>query len=118
MSIEHINRISTDSAEAEHSAIDSGKVVAGDPQQTLWHCFTNAEQNFSAGHWQGTPGTHNVNYTEDEVICILDGKIVLTDTEGNEVSFGKGDIFAISAGFSGTWTTVETVDKLYVSYEK
>lgn len=118
MSIENIRHIGTNCVEAEHFSTAPDKVLAGAPQQTLWHCFTNTDGTFSAGIWQSTPGTHKVNYSEDEVICILEGKVMMTDTEGNEMRFSEGDMFVISSGFSGTWTTVEDVKKLYVSYEK
>ena len=46
------------------------------------------------------------------------GKVIVADEEGNEIALSKGDMFAIPAGFSGVWTTIETVKKLYVIYEK
>ena len=58
-----------------------------------------------------------MNYTEEEVCFLLEGKVEIADSDGNTISLSKGDMFAIPAGFSGVWKTLETAKKLYVVYE-
>ncbi|GAB3111595.1 DUF861 domain-containing protein [Aestuariicella hydrocarbonica] len=117
MSVNDIKFIGTDRVEPEAYLPDQEKILAGNPAQLIWHCYDNKDKSFGAGIWQGEPGTHKVNYTEEEVCFMLEGKVIVADNEGNEITLQKGDMFAIPAGFSGSWTTVETAKKMYVVYE-
>ena len=117
MSVSSIKLIGTDQVEAEEYLPDQEKILAGNPAQLIWHCYDNKDQSFGAGIWQGEPGSHKVSYTEEEVCFLLEGKVEIADNDGNTISLSKGDMFAIPAGFSGVWTTLETAKKLYVVYE-
>ena len=118
MSVSTIKLIGEDKVEAEGYMPDSEKVLAGNPAQLIWHCYDNKDETFGAGIWQGEPGSHKVNYTEEEVCFLLQGKVVVHDNDGGSIALNKGDMFAIPAGFSGVWETLETAKKLYVVYEK
>ena len=118
MSVSTIKLIGTDQVNAEEYLPDADKIVAGNPAQLIWHCYDNKDETFGAGIWQGEPGSHKVSYTEEEVCFLLEGKVVVSDDDGNEINLSKGDMFAIPAGFNGVWTTLETAKKLYVIYEK
>lgn len=118
MSVSNIKLIGEDKVEAEGYMPDSEKVLAGNPAQLIWHCYDNKDETFGAGIWQGEPGSHKVNYTEEEVCFLLQGKVIVHDNDGGAITLNKGDMFAIPAGFSGVWETVETAKKLYVVYEK
>ncbi len=118
MSVTNIKRIDTDQTEAEKYLPDQEKIVAGNPAQLIWHCYDNKDKAFGAGIWEGEPGSHKVSYTEEEVCYLLEGEVVIADEDGNQIVLMKGDMFAIPAGFSGVWTTIEKAKKLYVVYEK
>lgn len=118
MSVSNIKRINQSSVESEEYLPDQDKIVAGNPAQLIWHCYDNKDATFGAGIWQGEVGSHKVNYTEEEVCFLLEGKVIVADAEGNQIEFKQGDMFAIPAGFSGVWTTVEKAKKMYVIYEK
>lgn len=118
MSVNSIQLIGEDKAPAESYLPAAEKIVAGNPAQLIWHCYDNKESTFGAGIWQGEPGSHSVNYSEEEVCFLLQGKVVIHDQHGESITLSKGDMFAIPAGFSGVWQTVETAKKLYVVYEK
>jgi uncharacterized cupin superfamily protein len=79
--------------------------------------YTDPSEQFFAGIWQSSVGAKNVNYTEEEVCVILEGRVRLTDLNGNSKEFGTGSIFAVPAGFKGTWETIEAVKKVYVIWE-
>lgn len=117
MSVSEIKRIGTEYAESESYLPEAEKILSGNPAQLIWHCYDNKDKRFGAGIWQGEPGTHQVSYTEEEACFLLEGKVVLADSEGGEITLCAGDMFVIPAGFSGTWTTVETAKKMYVIYE-
>lgn len=79
--------------------------------------YTDPTEQFFAGIWQSSVGTKTVNYTEEEVCVILEGRVRLTDLNGNSKEFGAGSTFALPAGFKGTWETLEPVKKVYVIWQ-
>lgn len=79
--------------------------------------YTDPSEQFFAGIWQSSVGAKTVNYTEEEVCVILEGRVRLTDLDGNAKEFGAGSIFALPAGFKGTWETLEAVKKVYVIWQ-
>lgn len=96
---------------------DAARILAGSPDQMAWNYFTDATGRFSAGVWEGRPGTWRVSYTENEFCHLLSGLVVLRDGEGGERVLRAGDSFVIPAGFVGTWEVLETARKLYAAYE-
>ena len=79
--------------------------------------YTDPTEQFFAGIWQSSVGAKTVNYTEEEVCIILEGRVRLTDLNGNAKEFGAGSTFALPAGFKGTWETLEPVKKVYVIWQ-
>ncbi len=65
----------------------------------------------------GDPGTWRVQYTEEEYCRILEGRSLLTASDGTVTAVGPGDEFVIPRGFIGTWQVIETTRKTYVIYE-
>ena len=83
---------------------------------TLNH-YTDPTAQFFAGIWQSSVGAKTVNYTEEEVCVILEGRVRLSDVEGNAKEFDAGSTFVIPAGFKGIWETLEAVKKIYVTWQ-
>jgi len=96
---------------------DADRILAGSPGQTAWNYFTDGTGQFSAGVWEGRPGTWKVNFTENEFCHLLSGIVVVRDDAGNARRFEAGDSFVMPAGFVGTWEVVETARKLYATFE-
>lgn len=94
----------------------SGHAVNEINTVTLNH-YTDPTEQFFAGIWQSSIGAKAVNYTEEEVCVILEGRVRLTDLNGNAKGFGAGSTFALPAGFKGTWETLEPVKKVYVIWQ-
>ena len=84
--------------------------------QTYNH-YTDPSVQFFAGIWQSSVGAKSVSYTEEEVCVILEGRVRLTDLDGNAKEFGAGSTFVLPAGFKGTWETLEPVKKIYVIWQ-
>ena len=61
--------------------------------------YTDATEQFFAGIWQSSVGAKTVHYTDEEVCVILEGRVRLTDLNGNAKEFGAGSTFALPAGF-------------------
>jgi uncharacterized protein len=94
----------------------AGHVVAEIKTETLNH-YTDPTEQFFAGIWHSSVGAKSVNYTEEEVCMILEGRVRLTDLQGNAKEFGAGSTFVLPAGFKGTWETLEPVKKIYVIWQ-
>lgn len=103
--------------EAEESAPERDKVLAGAPRTTVSNHYADPGARFFAGTWASTTGKWRVRYTEHEFCHLLDGKVTITADDGREWCFGPGDTWVIPAGFSGTWETVEPARKRYAMYE-
>lgn len=93
------------------------RIVAGAPQTKLWNEYTGGAGKFFSGVWSSTEGHWLLDYTEEEVCTILEGRVRLTGEDGVPHEFGPGDSFVIPAGFKGSWETLEPVRKIYVIYE-
>ncbi len=111
MTVEHVRAVRRD---GPGDSADAGpeRVRAGSGEARLWNAFSDASGRFHVGHWQAEPGILAVDYTEDELCVILEGRVRLTGPDG-AVEFGPGDAFTIASGFRGTWESLGRVTKLY-----
>jgi uncharacterized protein len=114
----------TNQAEKELGTVPHGLVTTGIAGHTVKEIstvtlnhYTDTTEQFFAGIWQSSVGAKTVNYTEEEVCVILEGRVRLTDLNGNAKEFGAGSTFALPAGFKGTWETLEPVKKIYVIWQ-
>jgi hypothetical protein len=103
--------------EAQHSVPEAERLLAGEPQLTVWNHYTEATGQFFAGVWAATRGRWVVRYTEHEFCHLLAGRVVLTSDEGERMEFGRGESFVVPAGFAGTWEVIEDCRKLYAIFE-
>ena len=108
---------STPTTPPEISRVPGPKRVAGDPEQRLWSEYADASGKFFVGVWESDPGTWRVQYTEEEYCRILEGRSLLTASDGTVTAVGPGDEVVIPRGFIGTWQVIETTRKTYVIYE-
>ena len=114
----------TNDVEVEHGTVEQNRVVAGIASDAntkismkTYNHYTDPSEQFFAGIWQSSVGAKNVSYTEEEVCVILEGRVRLTDLDGNAKEFGAGSTFVLPAGFKGTWETLEPVKKIYVIWQ-
>ena len=114
----------TNKVEVELGTVPQERVVAGVASDAntkiimeTYNHYTDPSEHFFAGIWHSSVGAKTVNYTEEEVCVILEGRVRLTDVNGNAKEFGAGSIFALPAGFTGTWETLEAIKKVYVIWQ-
>lgn len=50
----------------------------------------------------------------DEFVVVTKGVLILTDNDGNSVTYKKGDMFMLPKGFTGTWEMPEEYRELIV----
>ena len=81
--------------------------------------YESSDGNLSIGVWEATPGVLNVPdpYAVDEMMYVLEGSIVLTDTDGNISTHGPGDGVVLPRGWTGTFAVPDGARKIYVTYD-
>ncbi len=104
-------------AAAEEYYLPAGKLLAGNPKQTLWNHYVDPTGKFSTGIWQSEAGKWKIAYTEEEFCQLLEGVSVICDSSGTEVRVSAGDNFVIPRGFVGTWEVLEPTRKIYVIHD-
>lgn len=114
----------TNQVEVEHGSVAQDKIVAGvaghavtEINTATFNHYTDPNEQFFAGIWSSSIGAKSVSYTEEEVCVILEGRVRLTDLQGNAKEFGAGSAFVLPAGFKGSWETLEAVKKIYVIWQ-
>lgn len=119
-----INVISLNNTLEAHAAsvgtyyLASEKLLKGNPKQTLHIQYTDPAGEFFVGLWSSEIGKWKVQYTEEELCCMLVGISVITDENGHSLTVQAGDEFIIPAGFVGTWEVIEPSTKRFVIYER
>ncbi len=91
-----------------------GTVVAGTPEFTT---FMYEQGRAKVGVWQVTQGSYRMEYGENayEVFTLLEGVVEIAEDGGETKTYRAGETVIIRANFRGTWRTIETVKKVFVS---
>lgn len=91
------------------------RLISGLPAFKTWQQDASREGAITTGVWEATPGVTRSSKGETYEFChILQGVIELTDETGEKMTFRAGDSFVMKPGYTGIWTTIETVRKIYV----
>jgi uncharacterized cupin superfamily protein len=80
--------------------------------------YYSQDGNFGIGVWESKPG--ETTYTDleyDELMYVLDGKLVMTDEHANTETVGPGEGVVLPKGWTGTLAVPEGgVRKIWVTY--
>ena len=91
--------------------------MVGDKQagEVHWLGQTNSsgEPTYS-GLWQCEPMTFDYEFPGDEIIHVLQGKLLIEFAEGGNVTLQAGDIASFDKGMKSTWTIQESFRKFFV----
>ncbi|MFH1578216.1 MAG: cupin domain-containing protein [Candidatus Omnitrophota bacterium] len=68
---------------------------------------------FSWPIWEKGVSRFDWHYDQTEVCFLLEGKVVVKAEDGNQVTFGKGDLVTFPQGLSCVWDIKEPVRKHY-----
>ncbi len=98
--------------------LENEKIIEGEPTETGFNYFTDTTGKLTAGVWECTPCTTQIDsYAVDEFCYILKGCVVLTDGDGRSETFREGSCFVIPKGMECTWHMPETTRKYYVIFD-
>lgn len=95
-------------------------LIEGRPHYRAWDLDSALNEardwsNIRTGIWESTPGkTVSMKGETFEFCHILSGRVVIAEDGGAAHEFTAGDSFVMKPGFEGTWTTLETVRKIFI----
>lgn len=80
--------------------------------------YYSGDEQFGLGVWESKPGEMTyVDLEYDELMVILDGSLVMTDTSGHAETFTVGEGVLLPQGWNGTLGVPEGgVRKIWVTY--
>ncbi|SEM44900.1 hypothetical protein SAMN04487857_10249 [Pseudomonas sp. ok272] len=93
--------------------ISDPQIVDAPYQSITWRHFSNEDKHLTAGIWEAGPHKERCSCDYDELCHLLEGRVRLTDSEGNSSTFEAGSTFVVAAGFKGTWENLTEVRKVY-----
>lgn len=65
------------------------------------------------GRWECEPSTFPWEYDDKETAYVFEGNVTVKTEDGEEVTFGPGDLVTFPKGLKCTWTVHETIRKVY-----
>ena len=97
----------------ELGAIDWANVASGGEYNSETAIF---EGDNIVVVWESAPAKLILDTpaTYDEFVFVLEGKLILSDNNGNSATYGPGDMFMVPKGFTGTWEMTEEYRELIV----
>ena len=88
------------------------------PTQHDHSYFEDGTHQMFVGLWESTPFERAVApFPRNELMCILEGSVTLTDGDGVEHRFNAGDAAYVPMGARCSWKSTETVRKFYAIFE-
>jgi uncharacterized cupin superfamily protein len=92
------------------------RVLEGDVICRNWDIDSAKNGAVRAGIFESTPGVNRSIKGETWEFCyILSGVAVITEDGHEPVTYKAGDCFILKPGYTGTWRTLETVRKVWVT---
>jgi len=92
------------------------RLISGAPKFKTWAQDEAKDGTVLTGVWEATPGvTKSIKGETFEFCHILAGVVEITPDSGEPVIYRAGDSFVMKPGYTGTWKTIETVRKIYVT---
>jgi uncharacterized cupin superfamily protein len=93
--------------------IPADQVRAGNPTARGNVIARADDRRAITGVWECTPGSFDWDYTWDETITVLAGRVTIEEASGASRTFKAGDVVHFPLGLHATWTVHETVRKFY-----
>jgi len=77
----------------------------------------SSDERFSCGLWQRDVQDRDFERPYHEIAYILEGRVEVTDDDGNLFVAGPGDILITPKGSKGHWKNIGPVKKFWTIYE-
>lgn len=98
-----------------HDPSDTPVHGAGNPHG--YTAFADPKGRFTVGVWACDAGLlHIENLAIDEACFLIEGEVIVTDSDGHVEIFRAGDSFVLGRGFTGTWYMPRPIRKFNAMY--
>jgi uncharacterized cupin superfamily protein len=103
----------------EPMVLPDPSVFNGDvPTQHVHNYWSDVTSQLRVGVWDCTPMDRKpVRFGRNELMCLLEGSVTITDGEGRAERFVAGESFFIPKGMMMAWKSTEYVRKFYCIFE-
>ena len=108
-----IRTVHSADADLDPWSIPSDDIISGQPDARGMFLWQTDDKRIGSGVWTCTPGTFRADYAWDETAQILEGRVTITDDDGDIVTLGPGDLFFVPIGSKTTWVVHEAVRKSF-----
>lgn len=89
----------------------------GDPAEHDAVHLSSSDDKFTVGTWRAQPYAEFIEfYPGDEYTRVLEGSVTLTGSDGVPHSFGPGDAFTLTRGWSGEYRVTAPLLKQFAIY--
>lgn len=90
-------------------------LLGGNGYTSAWIPFQSADTQVVAGVWASEPFSKRKFHPDEMEFCyLIEGRVKITDMDGNSSVFAAGDAFVVEPGFAGTWESETSVRKYFV----
>ena len=103
------------SLELEDTGIHPMALEKTSPRTAYKELFS--ENGRDAGVWECGPGKYRLERTSDELFVLLTGHWIPTGDNGDVYDIKAGDTFLLRTGWKGTAHIIETIRKVYITWE-
>ena len=91
------------------------RIVEGDPRASGRLDHRSADGRFRYGIWRCTEGVFECTELGDELQTLLEGRLVLTRSDGQRIECVRGDSIVTRRGERVTWDIRERVTKVFLT---
>ncbi len=97
----------------------AGDVIEGDPVERVHRFFVTKRDTVSemrVGVYEGSAYAEKVvDYPCDEMSFVLEGSVTVTNEDGRQEVFEKGDCLFLPQGFNGIWKQSDNFKKFHMT---
>jgi len=93
--------------------IEPGWILEGEPEARGKICLQTADKLVSTGLWSCTPGKFRWEFAGDEIVYLLAGEVLVSDSAGNTMTLRPGDIAEFPRGTTAVWDVRKAVRKVF-----
>jgi uncharacterized cupin superfamily protein len=96
--------------------VSNYEIVRGDPQASGRFDYGEGDSQHRMGIWSCTEGAFTCTEQGDELQTIIQGRLTLTNADGDSIDAGPGDSIFTRKGERVTWEIHEAVTKVFFTH--
>ena len=108
-----IHKLQSADASLDPWPIPEDQIISGTPNAMGTIMWQSDDKRLANGIWECDPCSFSWEYTWDETIYLIEGRIRITDETGSTTEVVPGDLIFVPAGTKSTWEITEHVRKAY-----